>query len=777
MSLEACRDLTASKAGLHDGAGVLVLRVLKAELFRSFDTVGLMDPFAVVEYLPKGSEECKVEIGRTKSAWQAHMHPVWDHMCRAAEYRGPGCGDRLRLRVLEENFGGLGAPTFCGEVVVEPEDLLADAGTQMGGRQPSMGELLASQLQELNLVKRGEHTGNITVQAVLHSGAASMISALVDAGQPMTRVDPSLFVTPVERLGVSGGTAPFFALKLRSPQAGQSASYWIGKDLSRATDEIGFYEQRMAMSKAGSHGMSSAFGFMFDYAGVLECNEAGVDESTPRLQLLVLHNLRDGCRHLRMLDIKVGEKTAAAGWQGKSWFAAMKQSVVDGFTNSQAEGFRLEGFDGQPPSLKSMDPLIDIGGVEGKSKSLSKKAMRLMLQRMPAAEMFMLLMDVHQEPPDVEDVSITLTPSELSEIVMSHMVTRLVDLAVACRQVPAPQKWIGSSVALGFDSGYLPPRDASLEEVSKAVRVNIFDWGRSELNSLDRHTALSAEDQQDRLDFWKFYSGGIDRLAWEAARFHWHRFCNTTGWSLATLTVYDFDSSSANDYIGQVVIPLRPQPESTMHLLDQGGVPVRGTRGAAESASITYSVAWREFPTGSRLRGAWRIHVRRAERLPGMDLSGTSDPFVSITVESSDGLRRTQQSSCVVARNLNPVWDETFEFPVAASHPTCLDKLLELLESFGGEAAELFPPASGKLEDEQQHISGETSSTLTGAKSSPSISSEQAWSRRSVERKSSASFLGTKSRSWAKEPPDAVKLWSELLREVCGGRSFQWFSS
>ena len=31
----------------------------------------------------------------------------------------------------------------------------------------------------------------------------------------------------------------------------------------------------------------------------------------------------------------------------------------------KAEGFRLEGFDGQTPVLLSMDPLLDIGGEEG----------------------------------------------------------------------------------------------------------------------------------------------------------------------------------------------------------------------------------------------------------------------------------------------------------------------------------------------------------------------------------------------------------------------------
>eukprot|EP00971_Amphidinium_carterae_P131406 2602688-Amphidinium_carterae.1 len=33
-------------------------------------------------------------------------------------------------------------------------------------------------------------------------------------------------------------------------------------------------------------------------------------------------------------DIKIGQKTAAAGWMGKSMLASMRKSVVDGLTNS-----------------------------------------------------------------------------------------------------------------------------------------------------------------------------------------------------------------------------------------------------------------------------------------------------------------------------------------------------------------------------------------------------------------------------------------------------------
>lgn len=42
--------------------------------------------------------------------------------------------------------------------------------------------------------------------------------------------------------------------------------------------------------------------------GILKTSEAGVEDPSP-LELLVLQNMRHGRKSLRLLDIKVGEKT------------------------------------------------------------------------------------------------------------------------------------------------------------------------------------------------------------------------------------------------------------------------------------------------------------------------------------------------------------------------------------------------------------------------------------------------------------------------------------
>jgi hypothetical protein len=77
--------------------------------------------------------------------------------------------------------------------------------------------------------------------------------------------------------------------------------------------------------------------------------------------LLMLENLfkdrkneKGGKNQIRMLDLKVGSVTAVANWQGKSSFGSWTQKFIDKLTNSKAEGFRLEGFDGKPDKLNNL---------------------------------------------------------------------------------------------------------------------------------------------------------------------------------------------------------------------------------------------------------------------------------------------------------------------------------------------------------------------------------------------------------------------------------------
>ncbi|CAJ1356808.1 unnamed protein product [Effrenium voratum] len=639
------------------GTASLVVRVVSAELFRSFDKFGRMDPFCQVDW--HSTDGSVQNIGRTKSAWGQHMHPVWEHSCKSAQYLGAGTEDCVRFQVLEENFQGLGKPTFCGEAMVQVDHLVA------GARMISPG-LMQTQPQPVLLEKRGEKTGAVQVQILIYLPDGELESAVA---RKTTPVDKAQFQSPVHRLGVSGGTAPFFQLLLARPGArGETGDYWIGKDLSRAMDEVDFYENVKRLQQGcESADMQKLFGFMFNYLGVLETTEA---TDPQRLELLVLENLRHKRAGLRLLDIKVGEKTAAANWKGKSRLAALKQSLIDDHTNSTAEGFRLEGFDGQPEVLKSMDPLLDVGGAEGHKEKTQKKARRIMLQRLSAAEMLMHFLDLHFVPDagGQKPASVAVScGTELAEVVLSELSLQLVQLAVACREAQSPQKWIGSSVALGFDDKFRENSpayregcgfDAAMETaLRKSVIVKIFDWGRSELNTLDKHSLLSAEDQRDRLDFWRLYVGGVERLAWEAARAYRHRFGNPL-WSRVQLVVYDFDSMTDSDFIGQVTVDLAETKVTTRELLTADGRCVQGKEGIS---TLTFGISFLRYAESSRLKGAWSIQVIQANNLPACDHAlwpgrASSDPFVKVFAVSEDESYRLCQRSTVKVKDLDPVW-------------------------------------------------------------------------------------------------------------------------
>ena len=649
----------------------VVIRVVRAELLRSFDAYGKMDPYAVVEWQDGSSRR---EISRTRIDWNADMHPHWDHSCRGQPFK-MATDTAVEFKVMEGNV--IGRPSFCGAAKISLGDLAPEAPSSHIGTFTGRVHRLELKLASGSPTCEPEVTGFIFVQAlVVQTNRSDRNRNTVG----LTRVDEGLFEGLSERLGVSGGSAAFFKLHLKDG-SGRARDYFIGKDLSHAEDEVTFYEEALALKRQpGVAGLGPLLSYTLEYAGVLT-NVEETNAGEKKTELLVMRNLRCGSEKHRFLDIKIGQKTAQAGWQGKSRVAALRQSMVDGITNSSCEGFRLEGFDGRPPALESMDPLLDLG-ITGNAK-MAKKALRVMLQRMPAAEMLLHWLDLHQEPLDVSDAALPmqLSTAEVSEIVCHEVVRHLCALAVACRRSPVPQKWIGSSVGLGFDAGRLPPRQGGEEEVRKTTLVCIFDWGRSELNTMDKHMLLSEKDHLDYGEFWRYYMGGIDRLAWETARAYQHRF-SCRKWSLLTFHVYDFDSMSEKDFIGRLCVPVEETPETSSDLNSKDGNHVAGDYGWRGSATLTYSITWRPYPQPSRLKGAWRVHLIRAQHLPRQDkmqLRTTSDPMCEITAcaEDGKGLLCLRQVSTVKVRNLDPEWGEVFDLPVAFDEGNHLQEALE----------------------------------------------------------------------------------------------------
>lgn len=787
-----CRSCACTEGKAHDKdcdlrsgvKEVLLVRVLEAELSKSCTQFGHMDPFASVDWIDSPGEEPQL-LANTPTAWGAHRHPVWNYTCLGHPYvakdkgKDPVVGERrhgvvemgaqLVFKVWEESR--LFADELCGEVTVSVEELLKGARPSHHGGPDKIskrGRFAGAKHHQLELLLEGEHAGTFTVQCVL-------APRTMGSGGDLTRVDTDFFESPVRRMEVSGGTAPFFHLKLvqRGSDPGRSENYYIGKDLAHTHLEVQFYEEATALAKQQDSGLKLALDFMIEYIGVFKAQEEAWGENpfTRASEMVVMRNLFDGAKCLRMLDIKIGERTASAGWYGKSRVKALYRDVMDGFTNSACEGFRLAGFNGQPESFSSRRPLRDLPGAQVLSSAslrhVEKKAMRVVFSVMQGWEMFMHLLDLHNEKEfgaleSDADIERQLVADEVAEIVLHEVAVRLHGLALACRHVPVPQKWVGSSVALAFDAGVLPNRGGE-EDVRNGVRVHIFDWGRSELNTLNKHAELTEEERHDRDHYWQNYVGGVDRLAWEAARAYENRYGNNEGWASLEAIVYDFDSTKWDDFLGKVMIPLEATEFKTvdLHLSAAGeaaravaekagdlahsannlahsasnmghsasnmGVgrsgnyltnsapisedpispPADSWRSAAASsgagsgtgsellrhssssegmsgggttrsmhtrATLTYSIRWRELPAGSRLQSQWRFVLHSAAHLPICDTAQQkSDPYVVLIARPHSGKHCFRQQSAVIQDNLNPVWEETFDFSLAVR-----PKVLEL---------------------------------------------------------------------------------------------------
>mmetsp|Transcript_32048 Transcript_32048/g.75158 ORF Transcript_32048/g.75158 Transcript_32048/m.75158 type:complete len:660 (+) Transcript_32048:31-2010(+) len=527
---------------------------------------------------------------------------------------------------------------------------------------------------------------------------ARQVSSLAVVGSPKRpkarTVDASLFKVPVKRLGVSGGTAPFFALQLTT--AGMetlkkpSSGWFVGKDLSHTREEVAFYEdaKNILASTDDTDGLKGVLGFLFEYLGVLVAKEEGAAEDAKPVEMLVLRNLFDGYKSTRMLDIKIGEKTASSGWYGKSWSKAMYRSIVDGFTNSGAEGFRVAGFNGPPPSFASRDPLLDVK-FAGMGADAHKKALRLVFSQMSGVEMFTYLLDLRSMDCKDEELDRRVSASELAEILLRELVKELVSLSAVCRLVKVPQKWVGSSVALTFDVDSLPLRADLKDRDGKLVKFNIFDWGRSELNTSQHHAALTDEEKKSREDFWTYYVSGIDQLAWTAARAYQHRFVTTTHWPKVRVQIFDFDSMSIDDHLGEVDIPLVATAGEVTVKLASPHTPHVGANPNKSTPKLVYSMRERRYPQGSHFSSSWVLKVHKACDLPVADrMQGKSDPYLLIVPLNTkgDSMKHFSQQSAVIINSLNPAWEEEFEFPVASDRGHDVQILEEALRPYSTSA-------------------------------------------------------------------------------------------
>lgn len=513
------------------------------------------------------------------------------------------------------------------------------------------------------------------------------------------------FLTPLPALGRSGGTAAFFRASYREgatdPEARISRDYYIAKDLSRAKDEVTFYEFSKQIANMPGY---EILRWMTPYRGVVRC-PCEVEEGKPPkpVDVMIIRNGRDGYVNCRMLDIKIGQVTAVAGWQGKSAFKAWMQSnTIDAHTNSAGQGFRLEGFDNPPETLRSFEELLTDQSLIGATVK-PQKVKRFNLQRMTACQFMSLFLDVHQVqavsrksgggsayPSSASGAKASPAPVpypepgllcrlETAELVLLSCIEELAGLVAACRAVPVPQQWIGSSVMLCFDSGSRPSRGVLERGPGKwgVSRTHIFDWGRSELNVAAAHTRLEAEKQAEREKYWGFYCGAIAKLLFDCCSLYVARYWHPKK-SIA-LTVWDKDQFTPDDFVGTVALPV-PAPGGCLsdkyglHNYDGSAV----TSGFLRGTSATLAASVKPFPLMplSRFQHAYTVTVHKAENLPSKDTMSPNDSFVEVVGFPEDpkvvleGCKRPEvQNLLRMGAHLTslqidqqvPRWDEEFE--------------------------------------------------------------------------------------------------------------------
>lgn len=694
----------------------LLLTVQSASLLLDTETFGKMDPYVMVTYLDGKSSTI---LGRTPTEWNAGINPIFHYSCRPKFcVAGSNCqDDKIQFQAYEDDHVGFN--TLCGSTCLSVADILNQLEEEEDDQPKEM---------KLNLSHHTRHneagTIIITAQRVLSTRDCWGENLIP------TIVDPMLFESPVDRLDVCGGTAPFFKLirKFRSTQDTRNKTHYIGKDLSRSTNELKFYEQvkkakqlTRYTNKINSNEQSKETGelvsYILDYGGLLKTTEHTTNQE---VELLVLQSLHDNMSCLRLLDLKLGQKTACANWFGKSRSHAMKQILLDGWTNSYKEGYRLEGFEGMPMSLRSRDPLVDFRHSKKQSQDtklkskLEKKARKFMLQGLKGQDIllhFLALEDKNINSP----IKGKMSSVEYTELIFHEIVKKTSRLSVICQNQPVPQKWIGSSIALGYDCLFLPLVPQTFVDESSIrshVICTLFDWGKSEWNTLEQEASRSHEDHNDRAQFWKYYTGGVDRLAYEVAYLYHHRFCNTTKWEKVEITLMDFDSSSSDDFIGRIVIPIKKTTKKSVKLSRNKNFKEvtlsKSSKSLRKSIYLTYSLQYVEYTDESdtfknspkglksqssyakrkwhrRLKGSWKFTIHEAENVPSMDPKlnplgrPKNDPYCVITVMSS---KTEEQGRCFrqltsTKQNLaNPQWNETFDFPLASTDTALADALM-----------------------------------------------------------------------------------------------------
>jgi len=126
--------------------------------------------------------------------------------------------------------------------------------------------------------------------------------------------------------------------------------------------------------------------------------------------------------------------------------------------------------------------------------------------------------------------------------------------------ITPPQQWLGASLGLGYDIN-----PTSVEKPATVTRL--FDWGRSAMESMEDHLALSEKEQHDRDKFWLEYYIALHRVCWEVGRYAFHRALSPA-W---TAVVFEIESSEGEICLMGILSDLSPCKERRVELCGPQG--------------------------------------------------------------------------------------------------------------------------------------------------------------------------------------------------------------
>lgn len=536
---------------------------------------------------------------------------------------------------------------------------------------------------------------------------------------------------------------------------GSGGPEWLGKDVSSSFNEVDFYNEVLHMRRllqqdpplqlpksgqqvkeedyeSSSTGPWGIVDFMVSYHGLARsCTCCWVADGRERQRvadLLVFRSPFEGLARPRMLHLELGPRSLA--------LQARHENDVSTGILARQEGIFVDGFLSPPQSLPSEGPTLDLRGWSW-GDNTQRRAKRLPLQRLQLFEALSCLLDLRAAiaeerfwpsedsvcPATSGDAFLQhfLSAAEYSEMALRTFVSELTKLLRACEEVPVPQKWVQSSLALLVEAGVAPPRVGPIQPeiwVASRVKIQILGWSKSRL-SLPGQT--TADERQDNELPWKIYQHHIGRVLWESSRLYFHRFCSED-WANLRVDLYDV-SKGNNTLLGVATLSLLDSVSEscTLQLF-------KGERGLQNSmgfpSQVVLKLKFLGLPEPSHFAGLWQLQLERTENLE------VQAEMLNISIiATSTGSRHSMSYRTREVPNATDVsWNEEFEFPVTpagkdasiavklfealgqSTKNTTIEALANTMAAQGALARHLPPlvlPEEGKKEDARTASQGQ----------------------------------------------------------------------